>query len=483
MLQCSPSCVMTTQMTGPKKDLPPVLHFRYIEKTHHGNKIFVPRFQCPLCFNWYSLNHPLDHFKRDHQIQVTSTLEIPGLFHEAVAAARKREMLPSSPENDKIPASSSSLTKHVPNGDLKITYNAMRASCEPWKHEEDVAKQLFLLADTSSLASVSTQAVTDDEEATILGSTPLPHCIRSETSCWENSICSSQSQKFSIHPSSDHKRKYSTCHHIIENIEKETRLLLESDTQQEKKSNTKIEDSHSIKKCKLVTPTCKKVVDHCDDIYLKKPKNSRHDYCRNETCLSQNTKYPIQPLWHDMLFYLIKETGFQSMTEYLQTRQNKILKESKEIERITEEIFKKQHLLSNQVTWLSLCLQQCLTYEDVLEKELSSIRSLSRKLQEHKNHASLQVSNTQKLVQVFQSWASETTKMVSPDIFKSIKITDPLHISVLSSPSLYKCDVCLTNSALDTSLTTCSVMELLKCCSPNKESSTSDDSSDLCHSI
>lgn len=76
--------------------LPPVVNFQWVEKAHHGNRIFVPRFQCPLCYHWFSLNHPLDHFKREHHLRVTSTLEIPGQFHDAVTAARKRLALPTA---------------------------------------------------------------------------------------------------------------------------------------------------------------------------------------------------------------------------------------------------------------------------------------------------------------------------------------------------------------------------------------------------
>lgn len=81
--------------TASVDSLPPVVNFQWVEKAHHGHHIFVPRFQCPLCYHWFSLNHPLDHFKREHHLRVTSTLEIPGLFHDAVTAARKRLALPS----------------------------------------------------------------------------------------------------------------------------------------------------------------------------------------------------------------------------------------------------------------------------------------------------------------------------------------------------------------------------------------------------
>lgn len=81
-----------------KLAIPEITEYRWFEKYHGGQQISVPRAKCSLCYRWFSLNHPLDHLKRDHGLNVISTTEVGGLFHAAVSCARKRLPLPESPQ-------------------------------------------------------------------------------------------------------------------------------------------------------------------------------------------------------------------------------------------------------------------------------------------------------------------------------------------------------------------------------------------------
>lgn len=182
-MQSPPVCNFSP--SGTKVAIPPVTHFDWVGKIHHGQRISVPRFQCTLCHRWFSLNHPLDHFKKEHGLRVTSTMDIPGIFHDAVTAARKRLPLPlpptivppvantdDSPAEDKTEKASQlcelSQTKDAPAAkSIVVNSFSKEAPCGPQSIRPSIAK-IFEEAE-SKMKQVLEKTPNPDDRAVRMG--------------------------------------------------------------------------------------------------------------------------------------------------------------------------------------------------------------------------------------------------------------------------------------------------------------------------